>query len=113
MKAIAYPLAAALAFFGLMFVVSGAKGRPMQMIAGVVLLAAGAALIWLARQPPKQETTIIQKIDLSGDVRLENLTCRSCGASLSSKSVRVEAGAIFIHCEYCAATYQAEEEPKW
>jgi hypothetical protein len=25
----------------------------------------------------------------------------------------VRAGAIFVECEHCGATYQFEEEPKW
>ena len=113
-KLIAYPLAALLGFFGLMFVVSGAKERPWQIVVGVILLAAAAVLIWLALQQPKQSTTtVVQKIDLSGDVKLQDLTCRACGGALGKESVAVKAGAVFVNCQYCGATYQIEEEPKW
>ena len=113
MKLIAYPLAALLGFFGLMFVV-GAQGQAMRIVVGVMLLAAAGALIWLALQKPKPSvTTVVQKIDLSGDVKLANLTCRSCGGTLSKESVAVKAGAVFVNCPYCGAAYQIEEEPKW
>ncbi len=111
MKLVAYPLAAVLAALGLMFIV-GAQGQPMRLVVGVVLLAAAGALIWLALQQ-KSETTIVQKIDLSGDVKLEQLTCKSCGGTLGKDSVSVRAGGVFVNCQYCGATYQIEEEPKW
>jgi len=113
MKLVAYPLAALLAVLGLMFVV-GAQGQAMRIVVGVVLLAAAGVLIWLALQQPKQSTTtVVQKIDLSGDVKLQDLTCRACGGTLGKESVAAKAGAVFVNCQYCGATYQIEEEPKW
>ena len=111
MKLVAYPLAAVLAALGLMFIV-GAQGLPLRIVVGVVLLAAAGALIWLALQQ-KSETTIVQKIDLSGDVKLEQLTCRSCGGTLGKDSVSVRAGGVFVNCQNCGENYQIEEEPKW
>ena len=113
MKLIAYPLAAVLAALGLMFVV-GAQGQTVRIVVGVLLLAAAGALIWLALQQPKASvTTVVQKIDLSGDVKLQDLTCRACGGTLGKESVAVKAGAVLVNCQYCGATYQIEEEPKW
>ncbi len=114
MKLVAYPLAALLTFFGLMFVVSGGSGQYWHIIVGVILLLAAGALVVLALLKPKPSvTTVIQKIDLSGDVSLEDLKCRSCGGTLGKESVTVKAGAVFINCQYCGATYQIEEAPKW
>lgn len=113
MKLIAYPLAALLGLLGFLFVV-GAQGQVLRLAVGVVLMLAAGALVWLAQQRPKQmTTTVVQQIDLSGNVNLEDLTCRQCGASLGRQSVSVQAGAVFIHCEYCGASYQLEEEPRW
>ncbi len=111
MEIITYLIAAVLAFFGLMFVV-GAQGQVMRLIVGVVLMAAAGLLIYLTRvRPVKKE--IVQKIDLSGDVSLEQLKCRSCGGALSKDNLVVKAGAIFVECPYCGAAYQIEEAPKW
>ncbi len=113
MKLVAYPLAALLALLGIVFTV-GAQGQAVRVIVGVVLLTAAGALIWLARQRPAHATTtVVQKIDLSGDVNLQEMSCRSCGGSLGKESIGVKAGGIFIHCEFCGAAYQLEEEPKW
>jgi multisubunit Na+/H+ antiporter MnhE subunit len=113
-------LTPAIGLLGLMFVV-GSQGVPMRMIVGLILLAVAAglliaalALAWLAAKGPQQPTTtIVQKIDLSGDVSLQQMTCRSCGGTLSKRSITVEAGAVFVQCEFCGAAYQLEEEPKW
>ncbi len=113
MKLVAYPLAGLLAVLGLVFVV-GAQGQWMRIVVGVVLWLAAAAMIVLALLRPRQmTTTLVQKIDLSGDVDLEELTCRTCGGSLGKESVTVRAGAVFINCPYCGAAYQLEEAPKW
>jgi len=113
MKLIAYPLAGVLGLLGLVFVV-GAQGQWMRVVVGVVLWLAAVALIALALVRPRQmTTTVVQKIDLSGDVNLEELTCRACGGTLGKESVTVRAGAVFINCQYCGASYQLEEEPKW
>jgi hypothetical protein len=113
MKLIAYPLAAVLGALGLMFVV-GAQGQPMRIVVGVVLMAAAIAFLWLAMMKPKPiETTLVQKIDLSGDISIEQMKCRSCGGLLNKDSISVRAGGIFINCPYCGSAYQLEEAPKW
>lgn len=113
MKLVLYILAALLGFFGFMFI-AGSQGVILRIIVGIIFLIAAVALIYVSRaQPQIIETRNIQQIDLSGDVNLEEIRCRSCQAPLSDKSIRVEAGAIFINCEYCGATYQFEEAPKW
>jgi Zn finger protein HypA/HybF involved in hydrogenase expression len=112
-KVVAYLLAVLLGLLGLVFVV-GAQGLIVRVVVGVVLLIAAGALVWLARQQTKHvTTTVVQKIDLSGDVNVQELTCRSCGGTLSQESVTVRAGAVFVNCPYCDASYQLEEEPKW
>lgn len=86
----------------------------MRIVVGVILLAAAGALLWFAMQQPKEATTtIVQKIDLSGDVKLQDLTCRACGGTLGKESVTVKAGAVFVNCQYCGTAYQIEEAPKW
>ena len=113
MKLVAYPLAAALAFLGIMFVV-GAQGQFMRIVVGVILMVAAGALVLLALLKPRpSETTLVQKIDLSGKVNIEQMKCRSCGGILNKDSISVRAGGIFINCPYCGSAYQLEEDPKW
>lgn len=116
-RVIAYLAAAILIFFGVLFVwgAFSPDGSPSWILVGLISVGAGMVLIWIVRRRPadssKQE--IVQRVELSGDVSLERLTCRSCGGALSSENVRVVAGAAVVSCPYCNASYQLEEEPKW
>jgi predicted RNA-binding Zn-ribbon protein involved in translation (DUF1610 family) len=113
MEIITYLIAAVVAFFGFMFVV-GAQGQIIRVIVGIILFAAAGVLVYLTRVRPKhEEVTHVQKIDLSGDVELEQMKCMSCGGALSKDNIEVKAGAIFVECPYCGASYQVEEAPKW
>ena len=113
MKLVSYLIAAMIGFFGFMFLV-GSQGQILRLIVGVVLIAAGIALVYVTRKrPTPTETTTVQKIDLTGDVNLEEFRCQSCNAPLSKEDISVEAGAIMVECGHCGSTYQLEEEPKW
>ena len=46
-------------------------------------------------KPKPSETTLVQKIDLSGDVNIEQMKCRSCGGILNKDSISVRAGGIY------------------
>lgn len=113
MRVISYLLALAVAALGFIFLV-GYQGQISRLIIGVVLLIVAAVIVYLGHFAaiPKNTTTT-QKIDLSGDVSLEEFRCRSCNAPLSKDQIEVKAGAIFVECDHCGATYQVEEEPKW
>ncbi len=113
MKVVAYLLAILLGLGGLTFLIAAGQGNILpRVIIGLVLLGVAAFFLVFARSKVP-ETKIIQEIDLSGDVALEEMHCTACGAALDSDSVTVEAGAIFVHCPYCGTSYQIEEEPKW
>ncbi|MGW8317794.1 MAG: hypothetical protein ACWGPS_01015 [Candidatus Promineifilaceae bacterium] len=113
MRIVAYLVAGIVALLGLIFLI-GSQGQILRLVVGIVLIIAAVAVVYLARvQPKPSQTTMVQKIDLSGDVNLEEIRCRSCNAPLSRDEIEVRAGAIFVHCDHCGATYQFEEEPKW
>jgi DNA-directed RNA polymerase subunit RPC12/RpoP len=106
-------LALVLAFLGVVFI-AGSQGVVLRIVVGGVLLAAAVALAVASRLRPKvEQRNIVQKIDVSGKVRLAELECSRCGAQLDDKAMEVKAGAVFVSCPYCKARYQLEEEPKW
>jgi hypothetical protein len=114
-KVVFYLIAVLLLGLGLVFITAGANPpMPGRIIVGSVLLAGGVALAAAAWLRPKvKETEVTQKVELQGDVSLERLSCRSCGASLTKDAVAVKDGAVYVECPYCSATYVMEEEPKW
>ena len=113
MKLVSYLLAAILAVLGFIFL-TGSQGQLIRLVIGVVLLAAAGAVIYLFRSKPQvTQSTVVQQIDLSGDVNLETMKCKVCGAPLAKDSLEIKAGAVFVACAHCGASYQLEEEPKW
>jgi hypothetical protein len=113
---IAYIAAAILIFFGVLFIwgAFSSEGSSGWILIGVITIAAGLGLIWFARRNALRQTVeVVQKLELSGDVDLEALTCSKCGGHLSSENVKMIAGAPVVNCPYCGSSYQLTEEPKW
>jgi Na+/melibiose symporter-like transporter len=111
-KIIGYIVSAILIFFGILFIWAAfsPEGETGWIVVGIITVAIGLGIILFIKfrepkpaQPPQE---IVQKIDLSGDIQVEKLTCHQ-------NSVSVKAGAVFVACPYCGASYQIVEEPKW
>ncbi len=82
-------------------------------IVGALFLAGGVGVIIAAQRGTKTEVIQQVKIDLPGQTKIEEMKCRSCGGSLSSKDITLVNGAPVVNCPYCGTTYQLTEEPKW
>lgn len=82
---------------------------------GVLLLAGGIVLIWLAVRKQRQDATqnITMKVDLPGETKIEQMKCRSCGGALTADNIKLVNGAPVVTCPYCNTVYQLTEEPKW
>jgi predicted RNA-binding Zn-ribbon protein involved in translation (DUF1610 family) len=121
MKIIGYAAVAILWIFGLLFLLSAfspqAPSQGGRLLTGIILFGIGAGIIWLMKKQRIKETTtttiIEHQVDLTGDVALDQLQCKSCGGTLSKDNVSVAAGAVMISCPYCGTQYQITEEPKW
>ena len=82
---------------------------------GLMIIAGGIALIWLATRSRSGAATqnVTLKVDLPGDVNLDTMKCKSCGGALTMDNIQMVAGAPVVSCPYCKTTYQLTEEPKW
>jgi hypothetical protein len=82
---------------------------------GILLLAGGAGLIWLAMRGQKTEVVqqVTMQVDLPGETKVEQMKCKSCGGSLTTDNVKLVNGAPVVNCPYCKTVYQLTEEPKW
>jgi predicted membrane protein len=117
-KWIANIAAAILILFGILFVLAAFSeaGTIGNILVGIILLVVGFVIILLTGRKAKKEkeaVQITQQIELSGDVNLETMTCKSCGGTLSSEHITMLAGAPVVNCPYCGSSYQLTEEPKW
>lgn len=119
-KVIGYIVAGILLLFGVLWLLSAFSAEAAspggRLLVGGVLVLLGLGLIFAVRlrEPkPKQEVVIKQQIDIGGDVEMEALKCRNCGAQLDKSAISIVEGAAMVTCPYCSATYQIVEEPKW
>ncbi|MFQ5905821.1 MAG: hypothetical protein ACE5JA_04535 [bacterium] len=114
-------VAAIFLFFGVLWLLAATSSSPENVssggrfFVGIILMAVGGLLLFAAVKKPgrERELKIVQKVELPGDLRLEQLKCSSCGARLDKDSISVRGGSIIVSCPYCSSVYEIEEEPKW
>lgn len=118
-KIILFVLAAFSLIFAFLFLLSAgasAGGGIGSVWTAIVLAIVGFVLIFFATRAGKSadaEQNVTVNIDLPGEVGMDTIKCKSCGGALSSKDVKLVAGAPVVTCPYCGTTYQLSEEPKW
>ncbi len=119
-KIIGYIVAGILLLFGVLWLLAAFSAEAAnpggRLLVGGILVVIGLGLIVAIRlrEPkPEQKVTIHQQVDIGGDVEMESLKCRNCGAQLDKSAISVTEGAVMVTCPYCNTTYQIVEEPKW
>lgn len=99
---------------GILFLIGGAYNQSTgTLVNGAVMLVVGGVLLFLVLR--KQVHRVVEKreLDLSGDVSMESLKCRSCGGTLSADALKEIGGTAMVECPFCGSAYQLEEAPKW
>jgi len=115
-KIIGYIFAAILIIFGVLYILasSNPSQEPGIIFTGLIMVLIGFGIIWfVGRKQTSEDKDVTVQIDLSGDVNLDTLTCKSCGSPLSPEHIAMVAGAPVVACPSCGTTYQLTEEPKW
>lgn len=92
-------------------------GKGVNAVMALVLLALGIGVLAITLKflpTVKIEHTVVRKVDLSGDVSLDEMKCKSCGGSLSADNFTIAGdGGAVVSCPYCGTVYQVTEAPKW
>jgi len=107
---------AVLFFFGIIFALStGAEGvaeelRMSRFIVAGMLFAVGFGIAYYISKKP---TTIVQKLEVSGEMKAVALKCPNCSASVDANSIKMVSGVPYATCPYCGHTFEVAEEPKW
>lgn len=90
-------------------------------VAGGLMVLIGVGLLFYvykvekieAAKPEIVSQTFNVKMSGSGSLATKNMTCRSCGAPLGEKNVKVVKGGLMASCPYCGVTSAFQEAPKW
>lgn len=122
MNKVTYALVIALAVFlillgGIFVIASGVE----NIATGAVLIGIAVVLIFFAYRSERIEAsrprlinqTFNVKMEGSGKLEQKRLTCRSCGAPLDDKDLKIVQGGVMVTCPYCGSVYALEEAPKW
>jgi predicted Zn finger-like uncharacterized protein len=122
MKAIAILGAVAagvLFFFAVIFALASSyQGLTVQiaqtrLVTSAFLFIIGVAIIvgiYFVTRKPK---TVIQRLEVSGQMQGAAIKCPNCSASIDANQIKIVAGVPYVKCPYCGTTFEVTEEPKW
>jgi predicted Zn finger-like uncharacterized protein len=111
--------AAVLFFFAVIFALaSSAQGIPVQtaqtrLVSSGLLFIIGLAVIvgiYFVTRKPK---TVIQRLEVSGQMKGAAIKCPNCSASIDANEIKIVSGVPYVKCPYCGTTFEVTEEPKW
>ncbi len=110
-KIIGFLVAAALFFFGIIFAIAASVQLfASRVIVAFLFFAAGFIIIYFVARGPK---TVIQKLEVSGEMKAVGIKCPNCGASVDANRIKIVSGVPYAICPYCGRTFEVAEEPKW
>jgi len=100
---------AVLFFFGVVFALASVYA-PTRLIVAALLFVVGFGIAYYITRKPK---TIVQRLELSGQMKAVALKCPNCSASVNANEIKIVSGVPYATCPYCGQTFEIAEEPKW
>jgi DNA-directed RNA polymerase subunit RPC12/RpoP len=98
-------------FFGLIFAMAASVQDTLtRLTVSLMLFITGAALAYYLTRKPK---TVIQKLEISGQMKAAAIKCPNCSASVDANQIKIVQGVPYATCTYCGNTFEVTEEPKW
>lgn len=105
---------AVLFFFGLIFAIAASvQAATTRLTVSLLLFAVGFALAYVTYVTSRKPKTVIQQLELSGQMKAAALKCPNCSASVDANQIRIVSGVPYATCPYCGSTFEVTEEPKW
>jgi DNA-directed RNA polymerase subunit RPC12/RpoP len=110
---------AVLFFFAVIFLLaSSAPDVPLdqstsRLIVGVLLFIIGIAIVFGIYYTTRKPKTVIQRLEVSGQMKAASIKCPNCGASVDANLIKIVSGVPYATCPYCGTTFEVTEEPKW
>ena len=101
-------------FFAVIFALAASfQATLTRLITSGILFVIGIAIIvgiYYANRKPK---TVIQRLEVSGQMKAASIKCPNCGASVEPNQIKIVSGVPYATCPYCGTTFEVTEEPKW
>ena len=84
-----------------------------RLIISGMLFLVGAAIIAGIYYTTRKATTVVQRVEFSGQMKASTIKCPNCGAAVDANRIKIVSGVPYATCPYCGTTFEVTEEPKW
>ena len=107
-----------LLFFSMIFAIASSVADPTSrlstagflLVGSIMFFVTGGVIAYLVNKKPK---TVIQRLEVSGEMKAVAIKCPNCSASVDANRIKIVSGVPYATCNYCGHTFEVAEEPKW
>ena len=107
---------AVLLFFAVIFALASSYSPEVaqsRLLTSVILFIIGLAIIVGIYYTTRKPKTVIQRLEVSGEMKAAQIKCPNCGGSINASEIKIVSGVPYVKCPYCGTTFEVTEEPKW
>jgi len=105
---------AVLFFFAIVFALAASVQAPAtRLVTSGLLFIIGLAVIVGIYYVTRKPKTVIQRLEVSGQMQAAAIKCPNCSASIDANQIKIVSGVPYVKCPYCGTTFEVTEEPKW
>jgi len=101
-------------FFAVIFALAASfQATLTRLVTSGILFVIGVAIIVGIYYTSRKPKTVIQRLEVSGQMKAVPIKCPNCSASVDAKRIKIVSGVPYATCPYCSTTFEVTEEPKW
>ena len=105
---------AVLFFFAVIFALAASVQATLtRLVTSGILFIIGITIIVGIYYTTRKPKTVIQRVEVSGQMKAASIKCPNCGASVDANQIKIVSGVPYATCPYCGTTFEVTEEPKW
>ena len=111
LKWVIYLISAGLIILGGLFLMAAFPPNEYRLLPGLAFIIVAIIILYVSRE--RRQIEIKQTVSVSGPIKLKEVRCPNCSASLKAEKLVVVDGKPFITCDYCGHNFEVTEEPTW
>jgi predicted Zn finger-like uncharacterized protein len=101
-------------FFAVIFALAASvQATTARLATSGVLFIIGLAVIAGIYYVTRKPKTVVQRLEVSGQMKGAQIKCPNCGAGIEADQIKIVQGVPYVKCPYCGTTFEVAEEPKW
>jgi predicted Zn finger-like uncharacterized protein len=105
---------AVLFFFAVIFALAASVQATLtRLVTSGILFVIGVTIIVGIYYTTRKPKTVIQRLEVSGQMKAVSIKCPNCSASIDANKIKIVSGVPYVTCPYCGTTFEVTEEPKW